>query len=50
MASTMKTCVFFEEGTHTQFEYVLSKYQEALVAKANAKSSKPESLIKLDKW
>jgi hypothetical protein len=46
----MKTCVFFEEGTHTQFEFVLTKYQEALVAKAHAKSSKPENLIKLDKW
>jgi hypothetical protein len=28
----------------------LTKYDEALKAKANAKSSKPESLIKLDKW
>lgn len=46
----MKTCVFFEEGTHAQFEFTLTKYQEALVTKAHAKSSKPENLIKLDKW
>jgi hypothetical protein len=45
-----RSCVFFEEGTHAQFEFVLTKYDEALKAKANAKSSKPESLIKLDKW
>lgn len=46
----MKTCVFFEEGTHDQFTFILTKYQEALVTKAHAKSSKPENLIKLDKW
>ncbi len=48
--ATSKTCVFFEEGTNAQFEFVLTKYDEALKAKAHAKSSKPESLIKLDKW
>lgn len=45
-----KTCVFFESGTNAQFEFVLSKYQEALVAKAESKNSKAETLIKLDKW
>lgn len=49
MASS-KTAIFFEQGTPAQFDYVLSKYQEALEAKANSKSSKPETLIKLDKW
>jgi len=44
-----RTCVFFENGTNAQFEFVLSKYQEALNAKAQSKS-KSETLIKLDKW
>ena len=38
------------KGTHKQFEFVLGKYQEALRAKAEAKNSKPENLLKLDKW
>lgn len=50
MMASSKTCLFFEQGTHAQFEYVLSKYQEVMTAKANAKSSKPETLLKLDKW
>lgn len=50
MMASSKTCLFFEQGTNAQFEYVLSKYQEAITAKANAKSSKPETLLKLDKW
>merc|ERR1712168_1482206 len=45
-----KTCVFLESGTNAQFDFVLTKYQEALNAKAYAKSSKPETLLKLDKW
>ena len=45
-----KTCVFLESGTNAQFDFVLTKYQEALNAKAHAKSSRPETLLKLDKW
>jgi len=44
-------CVsFFERGTAEQFQWVLGKYEEALTAKAEKKNSKPEALIKLDKW
>jgi len=48
--ASMKTCTFFEQGTHAQFEFVFSKYDEAMHAKAHNKSSKPETLLKLDKW
>lgn len=48
--ATVSTSVFFETGTPAQFEYVLSKYEETLRAKAESKSSKPETLIKLDQW
>jgi len=51
-SSTMasKSAQFFENGTNKQFEFVLSKYQDALQAKADSKNSKSEILIKLDKW
>merc|ERR1712179_813412 len=45
-----KSAQFFENGTNKQFEFVVSKYQEALQAKADSKNSKSEILIKLDKW
>ena len=45
-----KSAQFFENGTHKQFEFVLSKYPEALQAKADSKNSKSEVLLKLDKW
>eukprot|EP00092_Neocalanus_flemingeri_P001789 GFUD01001907.1.p1 GENE.GFUD01001907.1~~GFUD01001907.1.p1 ORF type:complete len:489 (+),score=137.27 GFUD01001907.1:330-1796(+) len=45
-----KSAQFFENGTNKQFEFVLSKYQEALQAKADSKNSKSEILLKLDKW
>jgi hypothetical protein len=48
--ATTSTSVFFETGTPAQFEFVLSKYDETLRAKAESKSSKPETLIKLDQW
>merc|ERR1712001_38194 len=41
---------FFMSGTNKQFEFVYSKYQEALQAKADSKNSKSEVLLKLDKW
>jgi len=41
---------FFESGTNKQFEWVLNKYQDAIQAKADSKSSKSETLLKLDKW
>lgn len=45
-----KSALFFENGTHKQFEFVLNKYPEALLAKAESKSAKTETLLKLDKW
>ena len=38
------------QGTNKQFEWVFGKYEEALKAKAEAKDSKPENLLKIDKW
>merc|ERR1712012_1317256 len=51
-SSTMasKSGIFFMSGTSKQFEWVLTKYQEALQAKADSKNSKSEVLLKLDKW
>jgi len=41
---------FFETGTLKQFEWVLNLYDQALRLKAENKSSKPENIIKIDKW
>merc|ERR1712066_1188350 len=41
---------FFAEGTPKQFEWTLEQYDQALRLKAENKSSKPENVIKLDKW
>ena len=45
-----KTKDFFESGTSAQYEWVLGHYDQALRLKAESKSSKPENVIKLDKW
>jgi len=45
-----KTAEFFENGTSKQFEFVMTKYQEALHTLAESKKAKSETLIKLDKW
>merc|ERR1712226_1150469 len=50
MASQMNTKTFFAEGTPGQFEWTLTQYDVALRLKAESKSSKPENVIKLDKW
>merc|ERR1712038_466176 len=50
MASRMNTKDFFGRGTSKQFEWVLKLYDQALRLKAESKSSKPENVIKLDKW
>merc|ERR1719262_2124403 len=50
MASNMTTKNFFAEGTPKQFEWTLEQYDQALRLKAESKSSKPENVIKLDKW
>merc|ERR1711971_810324 len=50
MASTMNTKDFSGKGTPNQYEFTLNKYDQALRLKAEAKSSKPENVIKLDKW
>merc|ERR1739848_353638 len=49
-ASKMTTKDFFASGTPTQYEFTLKQYDQALRLKAEAKSSKPENVIKLDKW
>jgi len=46
----MTTKNFFAEGTPKQFEWTLEQYDQALRLKAENKSSKPENVIKLDKW
>lgn len=46
----VKTCNFFAAGTASQFEWVLQHYDECLSLKAHNKSSKPDNVIKLDKW
>merc|ERR1711934_574225 len=46
----MNTKDFFEKGTPNQYELTLKQYDQALRLKAEAKSSKPENVIKLDKW
>merc|ERR1712001_392576 len=50
MASQMNTKTFFAEGSPGQFEWTLTQYDVALRLKAESKSSKPENVIKLDKW
>merc|ERR1719461_920162 len=50
MASRMNTKVFFAEGTPNQYDFTLTLYDKALRLKAESKSSKPENVIKLDKW
>jgi len=47
---SLKSTDFFQKGTSKQFEFVFGKYQEALRAKAESKNSKPETILKLDKW
>ena len=47
---SLKSVDFFLKGTSKQFEFVFGKYQEALRAKAESKNSKPETILKLDKW
>jgi len=46
----MNTKDFFAEGTTQQFDFTLTLYDKALRLKAESKSSKPENVIKLDKW
>merc|ERR1712117_409954 len=50
LTMVLKSVQFFLSGTPKQFEFVLSKYQDALQAKADSKNSKSEVLLKLDKW
>lgn len=50
MASAKDTATFFQHGTSSQFEQVLSLYPQALKLKAERKTKKPEELIKLDNW
>merc|ERR1712083_651409 len=50
MASKMNTKDFFGKGTPNQYDFTLKQYDQALRLKAESKSSKPENVIKLDKW
>ena len=49
-AMASKTKDFFESGNSAQFEWVLGLYDQCLRLKAESKSSKPDNVIKLDKW
>ena len=49
-AMASKTKDFFESGNSAQFEWVLGLYDQVLRLKAESKSSKPDNVIKLDKW
>jgi len=46
----MNTKDFFGKGTPNQYDFTLTQYDQALRLKAESKSSKPENVIKLDKW
>lgn len=46
----MNTKDFFEKGTPNQYDFILAKYDQAIRLKAESKSTKPENIIKLDKW
>ena len=50
MVSKMNTKDFFGKGTPNQYDFILAQYDQALRLKAESKSSKPENIIKLDKW
>lgn len=50
MAALKDTATFFVEGSCSQFQRVLGLYPQALKLKAEAKTKKPEELIKLDNW
>ena len=51
MASKMTTKDFFATANSVQFDFALAQYDKALRLKAEAKNvSKPENVIKLDKW
>jgi len=52
--TTMTACAksrdFFLHGDAAAFDAVLALYDKALRLKAENKSSKPDNVIKLDKW
>ncbi|XP_055371900.1 striatin homolog [Condylostylus longicornis] len=50
MASVKDTASFFANGNTKQFDYCYKLYPEILKLKAEARSKKPEELIKLDNW
>ena len=50
MVSKMNTKDFFGKGTPNQYDFILAQYDQALRLKAESKSSKPENIIKQDKW
>ncbi len=50
MAACAKTRDFFLNGDSRLFDRVLDFYDKALRLKAESKSSRPENVIRLDKW
>ena len=50
MAACAKTRDFFLSGTAREYDAVLDYYDQALRLKAESKSSKPDNVVKLDKW
>lgn len=50
MAPCSKTREFFLTAPYAAFDKVLTLYDQVLKLKAEAKSSKPHNVIKLDQW
>ncbi|GAB6020376.1 hypothetical protein CHUAL_003085 [Chamberlinius hualienensis] len=50
MSRLRDTRTFFAKGTPNEWEYILTKYKDALRLKAQQKNKKPEELLKLDSW
>ncbi len=45
-----KSREFFLSGSARQYDAVLTLYDQAIRLKAENKSSKPDNVVKLDKW
>ncbi len=50
MSACSKSRDFFLGGSSREFDAVLKLYDQALRMKAESKSSKPDNVVKLDKW
>ncbi len=50
MAASARSAKFFLGASAPEFDAVLALYDQALRLKAESKSSKPDNVVKLDKW